>query len=100
MIFEHYKMLGCYIQLQEKKFISQEMRVKQRNKQIRELKVELSTNEVELKADSDLIKRLRAEKKYLQDQNLELEKEVADLRNMLTREGYEIEDVEEEVDEE
>ena len=64
------------------------------------MKVELSTNEVELEADSDLIQRLRAEKKYLQDQNLELEKEVADLRNMLTREGHEIEDVEEEVDEE
>ena len=97
---EKAKELEEKFQLQEKKFMSQEKRVKQRNKQIRELKVELSTNEVELEADSDLIKRLRAEKKYLQDQNLELEKEVADLRNMLTREGYEIEDVEEEVDEE
>jgi hypothetical protein len=84
---------------QEKKFISQEKRVKQRNKQIRDLKEELSTNDVELEADCDLIKRLRAEKKELQERNAELEKEVKDLRSVLIQEGFEIQEFEEEVDE-
>ena len=60
------------------------------------MKMELESNEVELEADRDLIKRLRAEKRELQEKNLELQKEVKELRSVLDQEGFEIQEVEEE----
>ena len=57
--------------------------------------LELESNEVELKADSDLIKKLRAEKRELQEKNSALEQEVKDLKQILDQEGLEIEEVEE-----
>ena len=60
------------------------------------MKMELESNEVELEEDSDLIKRLCAEKRELQEKNSALEKEVKDLKQMLDQEGYAIEEVEEE----
>ena len=39
--------------------------MQKKNKEIREMKMELESNEVELETDSDLIKRLRAEKRDL-----------------------------------
>ena len=59
------------------------------------MKMELESNEVELEADSDLINRLHAEKRELQEKNSALEQEVKDLKQMLDQEGYEIEEVEE-----
>ena len=46
-------------------------------------------------AHCDLIKRLRAEKRELQEKNSELEKEVKQLRSALIEEGFEIQEVEE-----
>ena len=63
---------------------------------MKEMKMELDSNEVELEADYDLTQRLRAEKRELQEKNLELEKEVKKLRNVLDQEGFEIQEVEEE----
>ena len=62
------------------------------------MKMELESNEVELETDSDLIKRLCAEKRELQEKNSTLEQEVKDLKQMLDQEGYEIEEVEEDGD--
>ena len=59
------------------------------------MKMELESNEVELEADSDLIKRLRAEKRELQEKNSALEQEVKDLKQVLDQEGIVIEEVEE-----
>ena len=53
------------------------------------MKTELESNEVELEADSDLIKRLRAEKRELQEKNSTLEQEVKDLKQVLDQEGIE-----------
>ena len=59
------------------------------------MKMELESNELELEADSNLIKRLCAEKRELQEKNSALEQEVKDLKQVLDQEGYEIEKVEE-----
>ena len=59
------------------------------------MKMELGSNEVEVEADSDLIKMLRDEKRELQEKNSALEQEVKDLEQMLDQEGYDIEEVEE-----
>ena len=45
--------------------------------------MELEHNEIELEADNDLIKKLRAEKRELQEKNLALEQEVKDLKQIL-----------------
>ena len=59
------------------------------------MKMELESTEVELEADSDLIKRLRAEKRELQEKNTALEQEVKDVKQILDQEGYEIEELKE-----
>ena len=56
--------------------------------------MELESNEVELEADSDVVKRLRAEKRELQEKNSALEQEVKDLKQVLDQEGVMIEEVE------
>ena len=81
---------------QEEKYRRQEKRVQEKNKIIREQKAELESNEVEFEADSDLIKRLRTEKRELQEKNLALEKEVNELKDVLANEGIEIQEIEEE----
>lgn len=81
---------------QEERYKRQEKRVQEKNKTIREQKAELESNEVEFEADSDLIKRLRAEKRELQEKNSALEKEVNELKDVLTNEGIEIQEIEEE----
>lgn len=93
---ERLKALEEKFQEQEKKYKNQEKRVQKKNKEMKEMKMELESNEVELEADFDLIKRLRAEKKELQEKNLELTKEVKELRSVLDQEGFEIQEVEEE----
>ena len=55
--------------------------------------MELESNEVELEADSDLIKRLHAEQRELQQKNSSLEQEVKDLKQVLDQEGSVIEEV-------
>ena len=57
--------------------------------------MELEHNEIELEADSDLIKKLRAEKRELQEKNSALEQEVKDLKQIFDQEGLVIEEVEE-----
>ena len=75
-----------------------EKRVQEKNKTTREQKAELESNEVEFEADSDLIKRLRTEKRELQEKNSALEKEVKELKEVLDNEGIEIQEIGEEED--
>jgi hypothetical protein len=102
---------------QEKKFQSQEKRIRDKNKEIKTLKDEILSNDVEFEADRDLIETLRREKRMLQEKievlekeaietlhrettmlqekNEALEKEVNDYKEILTKEGITIEEVEE-----
>jgi hypothetical protein len=52
---------------QEKQRKSQEKRTQARNKEVRELKQKLECNDFELEADHDLIEKLRADKRDLQE---------------------------------
>jgi chromosome segregation ATPase len=52
---------------QEKQRKSQEKRIQARNKDVRELKQKLECNDFELEADHDLIEKLRANKRELQE---------------------------------
>ena len=72
--------------------------VQRNNKEVTRLKLELEGNEVELETDSDLIKKLSAEKRELQEKNSALEQEVKDLKQILDQEGLVIEEVEEVVE--
>ena len=93
-----------------------------KDKKIRELKEELKIYGVELDVDRDLMTRLRSEKRTLQEKfeslkletkelkrkllekealeekNEALEKEVKELKDFLNKEGFALEEVEEEVD--
>jgi valyl-tRNA synthetase len=51
----------------EKQRKSQEKRTQARNKEVRELKQKLECNDFELEADHDLIEKLRANKRDLQE---------------------------------
>ena len=62
------------------------------------MKLELTSNEVELEADHDLIERLRAEKRELREKNSALEKELKELKMALDKEGITVEIVEEDED--
>ena len=60
--------------------------------------MELASNEVGLEADHDLIERLHAEKRELQEKNSALEKELKELKMALDKEGITVEIVEEDED--
>ena len=57
--------------------------------------MELESNEVELEADHDLLEKLRAEKRELQEKNAALEMELKELKMALDEEGITMEIVEE-----
>ena len=61
---------------QEKKFKNQEKRVQDKNKKIREQKMELESNEVEFEVDHEMIEKLRAEKRVLEEKNQALATEL------------------------
>ena len=82
-------------ELPERRYKNQKKRVERNNKEVTRLKRELEGNEVELENDSDMIKRLRAEKWELQEKNSALEQEVKDLKQILDQEGLVVEEVEE-----
>jgi hypothetical protein len=61
------KEMEAKIKTQEKQRKSQEKRIQARNKDVRELKQKLECNDFELEADHDLIEKLRADKRELQE---------------------------------
>lgn len=84
---------------QDKKFKNQERRVQEKNKKIKEMKDELESNDFELDADRDLIERLRAEKRELQEKVDALTVEVKDYKEAFAREGLTFEEEEVDMDE-
>jgi hypothetical protein len=79
---------------QEKQRKSQEKRIQARNKDDRERKQKLECNDFELEADHDLIEKLRADKRELQEKVDTLTEELQDYKRLLKENGF---DVEEEV---
>jgi hypothetical protein len=79
---------------QEKQRKSQEKRIQARKKDVRELKHKLECNDFELEADHDLIEKLRADKRELQEKVDTLTEELQDYKRLLKENGF---DVEEEV---
>jgi chromosome segregation ATPase len=85
-------------QAQDKKFQNQEKRVQKKNETIRIQNKELESNEVEFEADHNLIEKLCAEKRDLQEKNEELAKELKEYKAGFLEAGLTFEIVEEEVD--
>ena len=75
---------------QEKKFKNQEKRVQEKNKKIREQKMELDSNEVEFEVDHEMIDKLRAEKRVLEEKNQALATELQELKGMIEEAGFEL----------
>jgi valyl-tRNA synthetase len=61
------KEMEARFETQEKQWKNQEKRIQARNKEVRELKQKLECNDFELEADHDLIEKLRADKRELQE---------------------------------
>jgi valyl-tRNA synthetase len=70
------KEMEAKFETQEKQRKSREKRIQARNKEVRELKQKLECNNFELEADHDLIEKLRADKRELQDKVDTLTKEL------------------------
>jgi valyl-tRNA synthetase len=79
---------------QEKQPKNQEKRIQARNKEVRELKQKLECNDFELEADHDLIKKLRANKRELQEKVDTLTEELQDYKRLLKENGFDIEEEE------
>jgi DNA repair exonuclease SbcCD ATPase subunit len=85
-------------QEQDKKYKTQEKRIQEKNKKIREQKVELENTEAELEVDHEMIEKLRAEKRELQEMNEALVEEMKNYKADLEEAGFAIVEVEEEVE--
>jgi valyl-tRNA synthetase len=79
---------------QEKQRKSQEKRLQARNKEVRELKQKLVCNDFELEADHDLIEKLRADKRELQEKVDTLIEELQDYKRLLKENGFDVEEEE------
>jgi chromosome segregation ATPase len=82
------------IETQEKQRKSQEKRIQARNKDVRELNQKLECNDFELEADHDLIEKLRANKRELQEKVDTLTEELQDYKRLLKDNGFDVEAVE------
>jgi DNA repair exonuclease SbcCD ATPase subunit len=88
------KEMEAKFETQEKQRQSQEKRIQARNKVCRELKQKLECNDFELKADHNLIEKLHADKRELQEKVDTLTEDLQDYKRLLKENGF---DVEEEV---
>jgi DNA repair exonuclease SbcCD ATPase subunit len=79
---------------QEKQQKSQEKRMQGRNKEVRELMQKLERNDFELEADHDLIEKLRADKRELQEKVNTLTEELQDYKRLLKENGFDVEEEE------
>jgi septal ring factor EnvC (AmiA/AmiB activator) len=78
----------------EKKWKSQENRIQARNKEVRELKQKLECNNFELDVDHDLIEKLHAERRELQEKVDTLGEDVQNYKRLLNENGFDIEEEE------
>jgi valyl-tRNA synthetase len=79
---------------QEKQEKSQEKRIQARNKKVRELKQKLECNDFELEADHDLIEKLRADKRELQEKIDTLADDLQEYKRLLKENGFDVEEEE------
>jgi hypothetical protein len=78
---------------QEKQRKSQEKRIQAKNKEVRELKQKLECNDFELEADHDLIEKLHADKRELQEKIDTLTEDLQDYKRLLKENGFDVEEV-------
>jgi chromosome segregation ATPase len=78
----------------EKQRKSQEKRIQARSKEVRELKQKLECNDYDLEADHDLIKKLNADKRQLQEKVDTLAEDMQDYKRLLKDNGFNIEEKE------
>jgi DNA repair exonuclease SbcCD ATPase subunit len=88
------KEMEAKFETQEKQRKNQEKRIQARNKEVRELKQKLECNDFKLEVDHDMIEKLRANKRELQEKIDTLTKDLQDYKRLLKENGF---DVEEEV---
>jgi hypothetical protein len=79
---------------QEKQRKSQEKRIQARNKEVRELKKKLECNDFDLEADHDLMEKLRADKRELQEKFDTLAEDLQDYKRLLKENGFDVEEEE------
>jgi chromosome segregation ATPase len=77
---------------QEKQRKNQEKRIQARNKEVRELKQKLERNDFELEADHDLIEKLHADKRELQEKVDTLTEDLQDYKRILKENGFDFEE--------
>jgi chromosome segregation ATPase len=78
---------------QEKQQKSQEKRIQAKNKEVRELKQKLECNDFKLEADHELIEKLRADKRELQEKIDTLTEDLQDYKRLLKDNGFNVEEV-------
>jgi valyl-tRNA synthetase len=76
---------------QEKQQKNQEKRIQARNKEVRELKQKLECNNFKLEADHNLIKKLRTDKRELQEKVDTLTEDLQDYKRLLKENGFDVE---------
>jgi DNA repair exonuclease SbcCD ATPase subunit len=88
------KEMEAKFETQKKHQKSQEKRIQARNKEVRELKQKLECNDFELEADNDLIEKLRANKRELQEKVDTLTEELQDYKRLLKENSFDVEEEE------
>jgi chromosome segregation ATPase len=88
------KEMEAKFETQEKQRKSQEKRIQARNKEVTELKQKLECNDFELEADHDLIEKLHADKRELQEKVDTLTEELQDYKRLLKENGFDVEEEE------
>jgi chromosome segregation ATPase len=87
------KEMEAKFKTQEKQRKSQEKRIHAKNKEVRELKQKLECNDFELEGDHDLIEKLRANKRELQEKVDTLTKDLQDYKRLLKENGFVVKEV-------
>jgi chromosome segregation ATPase len=90
---EKIKEMEKKFETQEKQRKSQEKRIQAKNKEVRELKQKLECNDFELEADHDLIEKLCADKRELQEKIDTLTEDLQDYKRLLKENGFDVEEV-------
>jgi DNA repair exonuclease SbcCD ATPase subunit len=88
------KEMEVKFETQEKQRKNQEKRIQARNKEVRELKQKLECKDFELEADHDLIEKLRADKRELQEKIDTLTEDLQNYKRLLKENGFDVEEEE------
>jgi chromosome segregation ATPase len=88
------KEMEAKFETQEKQRKNQEKRIQARNNEVRELKPKLECNDFDLEADHDLIEKLHADKRELQEKIDTLTEDLQDYKRLLKENGIDVEEEE------